>query len=252
MTIDQKYNTLNNLRATLSNLLSPVYIIIDAPVKFGWWAKNYFVNNNILREENVRLRQSLYLQEVMLLKLKHIESENFRLRSLLQTPIKKLEKMLIGEIIAVDVDPHQRKILVNRGSHHGIYIGHAVIDSRGIIGQVVNTSLYSSTILMISDPTHYIPVQVMRNGLRTIATGAGIGQPLNVLFVVNSSDIEVGDLLVSSGLDQRYPSGYPVASVVSVIRNPTDTFSTIKAEPLADLEKIREVLFIWPNNEFSN
>jgi rod shape-determining protein MreC len=134
---------------------------------------------------------------------------------------------------------------VNKGSKAGIYVGQPVIDANGLFGQVVEVGLYSCRVLLITDSTHALPVQVNRNGVRSVAEGIGLMHELELRHVAATTDIVEGDVLVSSGLGGRFPSGYPVATVTSVVHNPGQSFSTVKAMPLAQLNRSRHVLLVF-------
>jgi rod shape-determining protein MreC len=128
-----------------------------------------------------------------------------------------------------------------------VFAGQPVIDAEGIMGQIVHVSPVTSTAMLITDPNHAIPVEINRNGLRSIAVGTGAFMELDLLYIPLNADIRVGDLLVSSGLGGKFPAGYPVATVSSVETNPGQQFARVTAEPKAELQRTREVLLVWPS-----
>jgi rod shape-determining protein MreC len=149
----------------------------------------------------------------------------------------------------VDLDPYRHRIALNRGEHAGVYPGQALLDADGIVGQVIRVNPLSAEAILISDPSHATPVQLNRNGLRTVALGVGDIARIDLPFLPNSADILVGDLLVSSGLGDAFPAGYPVARVTRVERRPGESFARVEAEPTAALNRTREVLLVWEGGE---
>jgi rod shape-determining protein MreC len=151
----------------------------------------------------------------------------------------------VAQIMSVSSDPFQHVLVIDKGSRDGVYDGQAMIDDSGVLGQIVETGLLSAEGILISDPDHALPIEVNRNGLRTIAVGTGHYDQLNLPFLPNNADIQVDDLLVTSGLGGAFPAGYPVAVVGSVIRNPQEPFAEVTATPVAALNQVRELMLIW-------
>jgi len=175
-----------------------------------------------------------------------LEQENRRLRELLDSSPVLGEEVVVADVIAVDSNPSSRQILINKGSRQHIYVGQPIADAQGVLGQVIQVNPYTSTALLISDARHALPVQVNRTGVRAIAVGAGESDRLLLSFVPTNADIAPGDLVVSSGLDNRFPAGYPVGKVAEVTVVPGEPFSRIVVEPSAQLGRSREVLLVWP------
>lgn len=173
-----------------------------------------------------------------------LETENQRLRELLSSSSRVNGKSVLAEILSIDVDPYARKVLVNKGSVHQIKPGQPVLDAFGIMGQVVHVGKFSSSVILLTDPNHAIPVQVNRNGLRTIAQGTGQSNHLKINFIPNNADIKKGDLLVSSGLGGLFPPGYPVAIIRSIHIDPAQPYLSVIAEPTAHIQSSREVVII--------
>lgn len=247
MTLDHRQGALHGIRATLSLAIYPLQYTVNLPFSLADWAGNNLRSHQTLTEQNQTLRERQLELEFRQLRMEALEEENQRLRALLQSSSRQWEQVLIAELMSVSYEPLRRQIMVAKGSHHGVFIGHPVVDAHGIMGQVIETSLFTSSVLLLTDPRHVIPVQNNRNGLRTLAMGNGSPDSLDILHLPNNTDIEVGDLLVSSGLGQRFPAGYPVARVSHVGRDPSEPFATIRATPLARLEQAREVLLVWPS-----
>jgi rod shape-determining protein MreC len=174
-----------------------------------------------------------------------LQAENGRLRALLDSAPRLADRVLVANILSVDLDPFQHRFVIDKGGSDDVYVGQAMLDAGGIVGQVTRVEPFTSEAILISDPGHATPVEVNRNGLRSIAVGVGDSSRVNLPFLPNNADIEVGDLLVSSGLGGAFPSGYPVARVVEVERIPGEPFANITAQPTGALNREREVLLVW-------
>lgn len=245
MTVDHRFHHLDNIRAALSVVVYPLQYMVNIPAEVGDWASETFVTRDTLQEENRSLHTHNLLLKEELQKMAALETENMRLRELLQSSKKVSERVLIAELLAVDLDPFSQLIVLNKGSRAHVYVGQPLIDADGIMGQVIQVGPITSTAMLITDPSHAIPVLVNRNGLRAIAVGNGAAGTLEVPHLPNNADIKVGDLLVTSGLGGVFPPGFPVGHVVSVDIDPSLPFAHIVAEPSAHLQRSREVLLVW-------
>ncbi len=245
MVFDHRQHQLSALRNALTVAIYPLRYIVDLPFSAGSWLSNTLSSRSELFAENSRLHDEELILKGRLQKLFALEAENSRLRTLLESSARLRERVLIAELLAVDLAPFSRHIILNKGELHGTYPGQAIIDAEGIMGQIIEVSPLQSKAILITDPNHTIPVEINRNGLRTIAVGMGEINQLALVHMPNNADILVGDLLVSSGLGGRFPSGYPVARVSKVIRSPDSPFAKVEADPLAALESSREVLLLW-------
>jgi rod shape-determining protein MreC len=249
MTLDHRQQHLQTLRAGLSLLVAPIEFLVDLPVDIGHWVAESLASRQQLMEENARLHSQNLLMQARSLKNADLESENRRLRELLESSVKVADRVLIAEIYQIDLDPYKHLIRINKTARHGVYIDQPLLDAQGIMGQVIETMPAYSTARLITDPGHSIPIQVSRNGLRTIATGSGKINQIDLPYLPNNTDIQVGDLLVTSGLGGVYPPGYPVAHVTEIVRAPEFEFARIKAEPTARLNRSREVLLVWSGDK---
>lgn len=153
--------------------------------------------------------------------------------------------MLIAELVAVEQDPFRQQVLINKGKTSGLFVGQPVVDANAVVGQVTHINPFSASVLLITDAAHALPVQVHRNGLRTIALGTGLINRLELPHLPNNADIKVGDLLTTSGMGGSFPPGYPVAEVIDVRREPGQPFASVIAQTTAHLDRIREVLLVW-------
>jgi rod shape-determining protein MreC len=198
-----------------------------------------------LQKENQRLKEAKLVNDAKLLKLDALEKENIRLRVLLENSFQLGEQVLIAELLSVKLVPYEHTVVVNKGSRFGVHPKQPVLDANGIVGQVIRALPNSSEVMLITDPDHAIPVEVNRNGLRTIAFGTGQPNRLHLPFLANNADVIPGDLLVTSGLGGGFPAGYPVAVVDKFEARPDKSFANIYATPTAQLEKSREFLIVW-------
>jgi len=245
MTVDHRFHHLEDLRTTLSLGVLPLQLLVHAPFRAAHWASEELMTRTSLIEENERLREDRLLIEARLGRLADLEAENRRLRELLDSASRVGERVLIAEVMAVDMDPFSRKILLNKGSRDGAFLGQPVIDASGVMGQVVHVSPFSCTALLITDPNHALPVQFTRNGLRAIAIGRGGSNSLELAHLPTNADARVGDIIVTSGLGGRFPSGYPVGRVSQVRTDTGRPFAEVTVDPAANLERNREVLLVW-------
>jgi rod shape-determining protein MreC len=245
MTVDQRAQHLEALRSVLSTLVYPLQVAVDFPIQAGNWTAEYFSSRDRLISDNARLRENQFLLDTRLAKLADLEAENRRLRSLLDSSEKIGERVLVAELLSVDMDPYSRRIVLNKGSRQGVEVGQSLIDSNGVMGQVVHVAPFSSNALLITDPSHALPVQNNRSGLRSVAVGTGPLNQLELANLPNNADVRIGDVLVTSGLGGRFPAGYPVGRVISVERNRGRPFATVVVQPSARLDRNREVLLVW-------
>ncbi|MDH5423378.1 MAG: rod shape-determining protein MreC [Gammaproteobacteria bacterium] len=247
MIADHRWNHLENLRKGLSNIIYPLRYTINIPAEFVQWIDESITSHNKLLEDNKRLKADHLLFEARLQKMDTLELENQRLRSLLGTPRKASERVLIAEIFSVEQDPYKRLININKDADDGAYIGQAIIDAYGIMGQIIHVNENSSTVMLISDSNHAIPIQINRTGLRGTVFGTGDSSKLELRFIPHNANIKEGDIVSSSGLGGRFPPNYPVGVINSIERPAGETFASIDITPSAKLDQSREVLMLWHN-----
>ncbi len=245
MYVDNRDDHLNTVRKAIGAAVYPMRVVVDAPVRFWSWLADSTRSRNDLELELGRLQVERLLTNARLQRLSALEAENARLRGLLDARSQVRDEVRVAEIMSVDANPFSHSLVINVGSRDGVFDGQALVDADGVVGQVIKTGLLTSQAMLISDTDHALPVEVNRNGLRTIAVGTGQIGSLNLPFVVNSADIRAGDLLVTSGLGGAFPAGYPVAIVASVTRIPHEPYADVSATPAAALGQVREVMLIW-------
>ncbi len=245
MFVDSRFDYLDRVRYSLGFLTAPVYWVADIPTRVSYWIDDVFVSHGDLIEENARLREELLFAQRELQLVAGLATENSRLRALQEASAAVSGNILTAEIINISSDPGSRRVLINRGEQHGVELGQALLDAHGLMGQVVEVLPFTSWVMLITDSRHGTPVQVNRSGERAIARGSRSEIPeLELEYVPDTSDIVVGDLLVSSGLGQRFPKDYPVAQVTSVVHDRGQPFATIKARPLAQMDRTRHVMLL--------
>ncbi|PVV09029.1 MAG: rod shape-determining protein MreC [gamma proteobacterium symbiont of Ctena orbiculata] len=245
MVLDHRYNHLESLRSGLSVLLFPVQYLASLPLLLSESASDAITNRNKLESERNKLHAENLLLRARQQKFEALEAENMRLRGLLDSSFKVGDRVLIAELISVEQDPFRQQVLINKGTTSGLFVGQPVVDASAVVGQVTHISPFNASVLLITDAAHALPVQVNRNGLRTIALGTGLINRLELPHLPNNADIKVGDLLTTSGMGGSFPPGYPVAEVIDVKREPGQPFASVIAQTTAHLDRIREVLLVW-------
>ncbi|MBH3343349.1 rod shape-determining protein MreC [Pseudomonas parafulva] len=245
MVVDARFDLLKPVRSQMGLVLMESYWITDLPQRAWQGVAGQFGSRNELIAENEKLKTEALLLQGRLQKLAALTEQNVRLRELLNSSALVDEKVEVAELIGVDPNPFTHRILINKGERDGVFLGQPVLDARGLMGQVVELMPYTSRVLLLTDTTHSIPVQVNRNGLRAIASGTGNPERLELRHVADTADIKEGDLLVSSGMGQRFPAGYPVATVNEVIHDSGQPFAIVRAIPTAALNRSRYMLLVF-------
>ncbi|MCK8045829.1 rod shape-determining protein MreC [Shewanella sp. 1CM18E] len=240
---------LEPVRNSLSSLLSPLQYVANIPGALLDLSAESLATRNMLAKQNKELLRHQLLMSERLQRFEHLRQENDRLRGLLGSPVHMDAKKVVAEVMEVASDPFRQYVVLNHGSRSGVFVGQPVVDAQGVVGQVVQVSELTSRVLLLSDTTHGIPVRITRNDVRLLAVGTGVLDELELRHVAKSTDVRVGDLLVSSGLGKRFPEGYPVARVMSVEKDDGKSYATVVAQPLAALDRIRYLLLLWPDIE---
>jgi rod shape-determining protein MreC len=243
--VDKRYDQLGKIRRWLSIVAYPVQVAVESPFA-GWhWFRESVTTRDALREDNDRLKADLRLAEFKLQRYEALESETVRLRALRSHTADVADRFVIADIMDVDLDAFRERVLVDKGAHDGVFVGQAVLDAGGVFGQVARVEELTSEVILISDPAHAIPVQINRNGLRTIAVGTGDTSRLKLPYLPTSADVVVGDLLVTSGLGGGFPAGYPVGTVAAVKRDASQSLADVDVRPAAALDRSRELMLAW-------
>lgn len=241
----QRLPWLQQFESSLSALATPFYWVSDIPSSLAAWGDETFISRKNLQQDNQQLRAEVLLLRAKVQRLAATEAENVRLRELLNSSTRFDNTVLVAELIGVSPNPLHHEIIINKGQNDGLYEGQPVLDADGLMGQIIKVGPSHSRAMLITDNTHAIPVQVNRNGVRAIAEGKGVLHEIILRHVAATTDIQVGDLLVSSGLGKRFPVGYPVATVTEVTVDPGQPFATVRAKPSAALDRSRHVLLLF-------
>jgi len=246
---DSQFNLFAPVRIYLNSLVSPVQYAADAPQKLFSALSGNLMTRQALKERNQQLEQdNLHLNADRLL-LTQLENENKQLRELLNSPRVFTNKRMIAEVMRLRSDPFTHQLLIDKGALDGVYLGQPVINEQGVVGQVSQVGSTTSRVLLIVDSSHGIPVRVQRNDLTAIVHGSGAWNKLNVPFVQSNADLREGDLLVTSGLDGRFPAGYPVATVTHFNYEEGALYAEITATPVALLDRSRYLLLLWNDHQ---
>lgn len=245
MVVDARFDALKPLRSHLGLVLTPLYYVADLPVRAWDAAYLQLTSRADLISENERLRAEALLAKRKLQKLAALTEQNVRLRELLNSSELLDERVLVAELIGVDPNAFSQRILIDKGERDGVFLGQPVLDATGLMGQVVEVMPFTSRVLLITDVSHSLPVQVNRNGLRAIASGTGNSDWLELRHVSDTADIRVDDIVVSSGLGQRFPAGYPVGRVTHVNQDSSQPFAEVRVEPTAQLNRSRYLLLVF-------
>ncbi|MDX1802888.1 MAG: rod shape-determining protein MreC [Alcanivorax sp.] len=249
MVLDQRTPWAKPVRYWLGYLTAPVHYLAHLPVDSSEWLSEQTQSRSSLISDNNSLKRQVLILEQKVQRLAVLEAENVRLRELLNSSADLGANVLVAEIIGVDPDPNRQELVINKGAGAKVAQGQAVLDAHGLIGQVVSAGPLSSRVLLITDASHAMSVQVNRNGVRAVLAGTGQSGQLRLLYVPDTADIKEGDLLVSTGLGQRYPRGYPVAKVVSIEHKAGTPFAQIIALPTAHIDRASHVLLVQPDSD---
>lgn len=247
MILDTRVATVSRARAALSLTLVPLQYMVSEPIQLIDRIGDMISSHDTLVRDNLDLRAQQLLLKAQVQRLLAIESENNQLKALLRSSAQVQGKVLVAQLLSIDTDPFVHQVVLDKGYRDGLYIGQPVLDANGLMGQVIQIGPLTSRVLLINDPHSGVPVEVARNGLRSIAMGDSYSGKLRLSNMTQTSDVKEGDVLVTSGLGQHYPEGYPVGRVTSVIKDPGLQFATITVEANAHLDRARQVLLIWPS-----
>lgn len=246
MVTDQRTQIIDQVRTAISVPLTPLQFLVSSPIQFIDKLRNLVSTHDALTKENLDLRAEQLLLKAQMQRLLAIESENIQLKALLKSATQTQGKVLIAQLLAVATDPFVNQVILDKGERENVFVGQPVLDANGVMGQVMQVGLMTSRVLLVNDPHSGVPVQNTRNGIRSIAMGDSYSGKMRLVNVPQTVDIRVDDVLVTSGLGQKYPEGYPMGRVLSVTKDPGQQFATILIEPAARLDRSREVILVWP------
>lgn len=244
--LDHKLDSFSSARVILNSAVSPIQYAANMPGAMLNWTSTTITIQQQLLEENERLTQQNVLLSEQIQQMEFLVQENKHLRALLGSVSETGVRKVVAEVMALDNNPYSHQIVINKGTIHGAFEGQAVLDEHGVVGQILHVATTNSRVLLLSDITHAIPTRLLKNNVQLIATGTGSLDELTLEHVAHSTEVEVGDVLISSGLGDIFPQGYPVATITQVIRDESRPFANIKAEPFAKLDRLKYLLLLWP------
>lgn len=244
MGVDVYFAPFKTVRFYLDTLTSPFYSVSNSPRTINEYFYKLFLDKNQLIEENKKLsEENLYIKSENKL-LQSLEKENQTLKKLLNSPIIQDKSKSIAQVLRVNTEPFSYQIILDKGEAEGIYDKQPIADENGILGQIFQLAHGTSRAILICDYQHAISVRNLRNDMTMIAQGNGCGNDLIIDFIPSEADIEIGDELVSSGLDGIFPAGYPVATISAVKVDQNRTIPIIYAKPKASIKQLRYVLLL--------
>lgn len=250
MFADARFGYLERIRYGLGYVTTPVYWVADIPARVSFLIDDVFVSRTDLLEDNDSLRAELLIAQRELQLLESLVSENSRLLALDEATQGISGAVLAAEIINISPDPYSKRVMINKGAREGVFVGQALLDANGLMGQVDEVLPFTAWVLLITDAHHVTPVEVNRNGERALARGSRTtATELELEFVTQTQDMKAGDRLVSSGMGQVYPKNYPVAEIISVFADPGQDFATVKARPLAQIDSTRHVMLVFDSEQ---
>ncbi len=245
MFLDERSHWLENARYFLQAAAYPVQLAVSSPSAAWSWLQESFATRDALRKENNQLRAQQRAMEIRSMRFEALQQENAELRGLKEALPAVAQRWEVAEIINVQLNSLRQRVLLNRGTSNGVFKGQAVMDEKGLLGQTLHVGPWSAEVILITDPEHAVPVQIERNGLRTIAVGAGDTASLALPYLPANADVKTGDLLVTSGLGGVFPAGYPVARVTEVHHDAVQPLAQVRATPLANIDLDREAVLVW-------
>jgi len=246
--IDSRTSWLDGFKTTGVNVVANVYALAAIPKNVWSSLVQASKSEEALIDQIEKLESENLVLHGRLQQMVALRAENTRLRALLNSAPRERSDLMATEIVGVAPNPNRQIVTINQGENARVYIGQPLVDAEGVLGQVIEVADDSAYVLLITDPTHSLPVQSVRSSIRGIAEGTGASDRLQIKYLATTTDIEVGDVLVTSGLGGRFPMGYPVASVTSVERQDGERFAMVWAKPLAQMNRARYTLLVFPEN----
>jgi len=245
--VDARYRYLESTRSALSILVSPIQRVASWPGLLWQQLGDFYITQSRQHDlitENEQLHRQHQFDAAQLLQLQTLQAENQRLRNLVELPLRNEFSTQMVEVSYAERDVFRRRLLVNKGENSNIGIGQVVMDDFGIVGQVTRVYPWLSEVTLITEKDHAVPIQILRNGLRAIVFGSGDTSQLSLRYMPVSADVQVDDILVTSGIDGTYPPGIPVAKVIKVERDPAYPFANVTCLPVAGVDNHRHLLIL--------
>ena len=248
MIVDRSTTWLQPLRMGADYVLRPLNWIGHIPRNIQQWSDLNLASKEQLIDDNKRLRQERLIYRGRLQRMSELAAENLRLLQLLNASELLIDSVLVTQVIGISPTPQRHTLTIDRGADDGAYVGQPLLDSEGLMGQLVTVFASHSVALLITDGSHALPVKVLRNGVRSIAEGTTDFNRLNLRYVSPTADIKLGDQLLSSGLGGRFPAGYPVGIVSKIEQKPGSVFMDIQVDPSALLDRSTHLLLVFTSD----
>ena len=245
MAVDSYTTWLSPVYKIVDNAIRPLYWLTNIPSRVQEWGEMSGTSRADLEQDNIRLEQESLIHRGQLQRMSELAAENLRLRQLLNATELLMDSVLVTEVIGVSPSPQSHTVTIDRGRDDGVYVGQPLLDAEGLMGQIISVYGSHSVALLITDSTHALPVQVLRNGVRSIAEGRSDYARMTLKFVSPTADIVEGDELVSSGLGGRFPVGSPVGTVASITQKPGAIFVDVDVDPAAEVDRSRHLLLVF-------
>lgn len=252
ITYDVYTESSKQIRGYLNTLVSPIQYLASLPEEMLDATSDYAATKQSLLEENQKLRELQLIQNEKLQRFGLLVSENAKLRSLLKTNARVEADKTVAEIMAVASNPFSQYVLLDKGTADDVYQSQPVLDDLGVVGQINSVGTTTSRVILITDQTHAIPIRVLRNDVRGILNGTGDLNSMELINLPHGTDIKVGDQLITSGLGQIFPDGYPVAEITEIEPDTSKPFMKVTAKPIAKLDRLKHVLLLWQNERVDN
>lgn len=243
MTLDHRWHYLDKVRTSLNVVVAPIRYVVSFPIGAAEWISYTFSNQQHLLEENRRFKDENFVLKVKLQRFEELQQENLRLRNLFESTQQLTERTLLASVLDVEMDPYLRRLVLNKGTQQNVAVGMPVLDATGVIGKTVSVDIFSSSVMLITDADHMLPIQIKRSGYQTIAAGNGKNS-LNILYLPVTADMEIGDELITTGIGGIFPAGYSVGILTKIQRDTGKPFALVEAKPTALLSRSRDVLLL--------
>jgi rod shape-determining protein MreC len=240
-----KYRVLSGLKYTLSHVVSPLQYAVDFPFSLLRKSKEVIASQEALLKQNQQLRAQQVVLQLQLQKLQSTELENKALKELFSSSQYVKADVSVAQLLSVDSGLNKNEVLINKGFNASVFVGQAVLDAQGVMGQVVWVGPNTSRLMLLTDSRSAIPVENTESGFRAIAVGGGVAGKMVLQHVPKTEAISVGDVFVTSGLGQAFPQGYPVGRVVKVNKQSSRQFAQVVLQPEALINHSRLVLLLW-------
>jgi rod shape-determining protein MreC len=252
MYFDQRDGWSQRIRYVLQAVAYPVQVAVGSPRMLWNATTDLFSTRASLRRENEALKAHERDLSLTAMRMASLEQENARLRGLTNGLPPLVKKSQLADVVSADLSSQRQRLVIDQGDRAGLYRSQAIVDATGLVGQLVRVGPWSAEVMLISDPGHAVPVEILRNGVRTVAEGTGNEDELRLSLLPATADVKAGDTIVTSGLGGVFPAGIPVGTVVQAVRDPDDILARVRIKPRAALARDRQVMALWFNPQSPN